>query len=292
MKKYTQKIKKFRDSKNGAVGIVVTILLIGLFVTVMTMVQTVYVPMWMAQKEAEHMEEIAQQFSMLKYAIDTQLVTEKDIPISTSIKLGSKEMPFLPSSRSFGSLDILSDEFILTVGSDTNTYSYYSFGIIKYSSKNAYFLDQSYIFEGGAVIMDQNTGNVMAILPSFSVELVPYENYNINISFKVVNISSIEEKSSVSGYGIYPIKTEFSRSLEPVLITNVNNLSITTKYINAWEIFFNRTFTQAYDLEYGTHFTISKNSDGLKIEFPLPDYKPNIFITIYNINAQVGPGWI
>jgi hypothetical protein len=227
---------------------------------------------------------------MLKYAIDTQLINENDIPISTSIKLGSKEMPFLPSSRSFGSLDILSDEFILTIGSDTNTYSDYSFGIIKYSSRNAYFLDQSYIFEGGAVIMDQNTGNVMAIRPSFSVNLDPITN-DINISFQIANISSAEDKTSVSGYGIYPIKTEFSSTLTPIIITNVNNLTITTKYTNAWEIFLNRTFSQSYDLEYGTHFTISENSDGLKIEF-LPGFKLNIFITIYNINAQVGPGWI
>ena len=295
MKKYTQNIKKFRDSNNGAVGIVVTILLIGLFITVMTIVQTVYVPMWMAQKEAEHMEDIAQQFSMLKYAIDTQLINENDIPISTSIKLGSKEMPFLPSSRSFGSLDVLSDEFILTIGSEMDTYSDFSVGIIKYSSRNAYFLDQSYIFEGGAVIMDQNMGNVMAILPSFSVYLNPETN-DINISFNVVNVSSIEDKISVSGYGIYPIKTEFSSTMQPDLITNVNNLTITTKYTNAWEIFFNRTLSQTYDFEYGTHYLISENSDGLKIEF-LDDYdgfvkKPNLFITIYNINAQVGPGWI
>jgi hypothetical protein len=288
MKKYTKKIKKFRDSNEGAVGIVVTILLIGLFVTVMTMVQTVYVPMWMAQKEAEHMENIAQQFSMLKYAIDTQLITEKDIPISTSIELGSKEMPFLSSCRSFGSLDILPDEFILSVCSDTNTYSNYSFGIIKYSSKNAYFLDQSYICEGGAIIMDQNMGNVMAILPSFSVKLDNLTN-EINISFEIVNGLSVEERTSICGYGIYPIKTEFSSALPPVIIKDVNSLTIATKYTNAWEIFFNQTFTQTSDFKYGTHFSISENSNGLKIEFPT-DFKPNIFITIFNINAQVGSG--
>jgi hypothetical protein len=292
MKKNIEKIKKLRDSNEGVVGIVVAVLIIGLFVIIITTIQTIYVPNWMEQKEAEHMEEIANQFSMLKYAIDTQLTTEKAIPISTSIKLGSKEMPFFLSSRSFGSLDILSDQFILSICSDTNTYSY-SFGTIKYSSKNSYFLDQSYIYEGGAVIMDQYKGNVMAINPSFSVELDPY-TYDINISLNIANISRVKEKISVSGYGTYPLRTEFSNSSSPVIITGVNNLTINTKYANAWEIFFNRTLTESEELEYGTHFSISKNSNGLTIDFFAGSVwdKPNVIIKVYNINAQVCPGWI
>jgi len=292
MKKNIRMIKKLRDSNEGMVGIVVAVLIIGLFVTIITSIQTIYVPIWMEQKEAEHMEDIANQFSMLKYAIDTQLITEKAIPISTSIKLGSKEMPFFSSSRSFGSLDILSDQFSLSVCSDTNTYSY-SFGTIKYSSKNSYFLDQSYIYEGGAIIMDQIKGNIMAICPSFSVELDPY-TYEINISCNIANISRVKEKTSVSGYGTYPLKTEFSNSLPPVIITGVNNLTINTKYPNAWENFFNRTITESEDLEYGIHFSISKNSNSLKVDFFAGNVwdKPNLIISLYNINAQVGPGWV
>ena len=275
MKKNIRMIKKLRNSNEGVVGIIVAVLIIGLIILIIATIQTIYVPIWMEQKEAEHMEDIANQFSMLKYAVDTQLITEKTIPISTSIKLGSQEMPFFMSSRSFGSLDILSDQFSLSVCCDSNTYSY-SFGTIKYSSKNSYFLDQSYIYEGGAIIMDQIKGNVMAICPSFSVELDPY-TYEINISCDIANISSVKEKTSVSGFGTYPLKTEFSNSSQPVILTGVNNITINTKYPNAWENFLNRTITESEDLEYGTHFTISENSDGLKIEF-----FENRFILYYN----------
>ena len=287
-------IRKLQDSNEGVVGIVVAVLIIGLFVIIITTIQTVYVPLWMEQKEAEHMEDIANQFSMLKYAIDTQLVTEKPIPISTSIKLGSKEMPFFSSSRSFGNLDILSDQFILSINSGSSVYSNYTFGTIKYSSRNSYFLDQSYIYEGGAVIMEQNKGSIMAISPSFSVQLDPsLTPFNINISLNITNITRVKEKISVSGYWIYPIKTEYSSSLPPVLKNGVNYIVINTTYPNAWEIFFNRTLTES-DLEYGTHFSISKNSDGLRIVFLTGAEwnKPNLKIKIYNISAQVGPGWI
>jgi len=292
MKKNIRTIKKLRDSNEGVVGIVVAVLIIGLFVTIITTIQTIYVPIWMEQKEAEHMEDVANQFSMLKYAIDTQLITEKPIPISTSIKLGSKEMPFFLSSRSFGNLDILEDQFILSVNSGAGT-STYSFGTIKYSSRNSYFLDQSFIYEGGAVIMDQYKGNIMAISPSFSVELDPY-TYEINMSFNIANISRVKEKISVSGYGTYPIRTEFSNSFPPVTINGVNYISVNTKYPNAWEIFFNHTLTESEDLEYGTHFSISGNSNGLKIDFFSGSVwdKPNLIIKIFDISTQVGPGWI
>ena len=293
MKKNIRTIKKLRESNEGVVGIVVAVLIIGLFITIITTIQTIYVPLWMEQKEAEHMEEIANQFSMLKYAIDTQLITEKALPISTSIKLGSKEMPFFLSSRSFGSLDILSDQFIITVNSGAGTFTNYSLGTIKYSSKNAYFLDQSYVYECGAIIMDQYKGNIMVIYPSFSVELDPY-TYEINISFNIANISRVKEKTAVSGYGTYPIKTEFSNSFPPVTITGVNYLAIDTKYPNAWEIFFNRTLTESGDLEYGTHFSISENSNGLRVNFFEGGYwdKPNFIIRVFDISAQVGPGWV
>ena len=133
----------------------------------------------------------------------------------------------------------------------------------------------------------------MTICPSFSVELDPY-TYEINISCDITNISRVKEKTSVSGYGTYPLKTEFSNSLQPVLITGVNSITINTKYINAWENFFNRTITESEDLEYGTHFSISRNSNGLKIDFYSGNVwdKPDLILRIYNIDAQVGPGWI
>ena len=63
--------KNFKDSQYGAAGIIVAILLIGLFFCVLAFVQSTYVPQWMEQKEAENMEEGANKFSQLKFAIDT-----------------------------------------------------------------------------------------------------------------------------------------------------------------------------------------------------------------------------
>ena len=100
--------RKLKNSDEGVVGIVVAVLLIGLLFSVVSLVQTVYVPKWMEQKESEHMDEVAVQFSQLKYAIDTHSATEQiNNPISAAITLGSRELPYLMSTRAFGHLEIL-----------------------------------------------------------------------------------------------------------------------------------------------------------------------------------------
>ena len=71
------KLRSLKDQDHGVVGIVVAFLITGLIVIVISIVQTVYVPKWMEQAEADHMEIVADQFSQLKFAIDTQSAIRK-----------------------------------------------------------------------------------------------------------------------------------------------------------------------------------------------------------------------
>jgi len=126
-------MKKMKNSDDAVVGIVATFLIVGLIVTVISMIQAVYIPKWMEQTEADHMEVVADQFSQLKFAIDIQSANKKpDIPMSTSITLGNKVLPFLTSSRAYGSLDILSDECVVKITNDSESVLY-PLGVIKYS---------------------------------------------------------------------------------------------------------------------------------------------------------------
>jgi len=279
-------MKKMKNSDDAVVGIVATFLIIGLIVTIISMIQTVYVPEWMEQTEADHMEVVADQFSQLKFAIDIQsAIKEPDTPISTSITLGNKELPFLASSRAYGSLDILSDECMVAINSSTVTKSY-PLGIIKYSSANAYFLNQAYICEAGAVILSQSQGNTMSIKPAFSV----YEyGADININFTILNISTIGEKRSIGGYGTYPIQTEFSE-VDSTNFTDVKNITIDTNYQNAWQKFINNTLINS-GLSYGTNFSTSVDDDSMLLEFD-SSITVNLKLKHVKINAQIAPGWI
>ena len=283
-------MKKMKNSDDAVVGIVATFLIVGLIVTVISMIQAVYVPEWMEQTEADHMEVVADQFSQLKFAIDTQsAIKEPDTPISTSITLGNKELPFLTSSRAYGSLDILSDECMVTINDSNVTKSKsYPLGVIKYSSANAYFLNQAYICEAGAVILSQSQGNTMSIKPAFSVSY----GVDINISFTIINISTIGEKRSIGGYGTYPIQTEFSDN-DTTVFPDVKNITIDTNYQNAWQKFINNTLINSglNHHSYGADFSISVDDDSMILKFN-NSITVNLKLKHVTINAQIAPGWI
>jgi len=279
-------MRKINKMDDAVVGIIATFLITGLIVIVISLIQTVYMPKWMEQTEADHMKVVSDQFSQLKFAIDTQSALQQpNIPISTSITLGNKEMPFLMSSRSYGSLEISPDEFIVTITNTTNS-SENQLGIIKYSSVNSYFLNQDYIYEAGALILSQSEGDTMSIRPAFSV-------YNgggeIDISFTLINITTIGEKQSISGYGNYPIQTEYSDHYPPIesTINNVENLAITTSYPNSWYKFIKNTLINAgldEDL-----FEISIGDDNVFVEFK--DIT-NIKLNEIKISTKISPGRI
>ena len=268
-------------------SVVVSILILGLFVTMIATIQTVYVPKWMSQKEAEHMDEVSSQFADLKYAIDIQSALEQTTPIATPITLGSRELPYFMSSRAFGSLSILSTAGNVTITNDTASFSY-KFGTIKYSSKNVYYINKKYIYETGAVVLNQSQGDIMSIKPPFTV------NYSTtaNILFNVINISGVGSKSSISGYSTFPIQTEFSSSSSTV-INNVKNITISTTCRNAWKSFLNTTLKESglNSDGYGANFTITTDSNSVTVSFT-DETTVNLTRKIIIIKTQIAHGWV
>jgi hypothetical protein len=290
-------IKNFKNSNDAVVGVVVAILLIGLIVCVVSIIQTQYIPKWMEQTEAEHMDEVADQFAQMKSAIDTQGVIGSNQPtqhtsistISTGITLGSREFPFLMSTRAFGSLNILPDtSFIVVITDHNGRTSINKSATIQYSSSNAYFLDQSYIYEAGAVILSQDDGDIILTKPTFSV----IRENTANISFTIINISKVGEKGSINGYGTYPIQTEYS-SNESSIINNVATITIYTKYPNAWSLFINGTLING-GLEYGNDYTMdsSINEGKVIVTFTNPSLPVNLNLQVIKIATQIAPGWV
>ncbi len=271
-------MRKIKNSDEAVVSIVVAVLFIGLAVAIASMIQTVYVPQWLEQREAEHMHIVSNQFTQLKYALDIHSVVEQKNAISTYITLGTTDLPIFGSGRTFGSLEILSDTCTVAVANGTDSLSF-SLGTIKYSSGNSYFVDQSYIYEAGALILSQSTASILNGKPFLSVS-----NYT-NLSFTIINISGMDGKRFASGYGTYSLYTEFSNS-DTYMVNNVKSINITTNYQNAWRIFFDSA-TLRYS---GLTYVIKDTDDGLTVEFS--GSLGNLFLKVIEISAQVAPGWI
>lgn len=282
------KLRKINCSDYGVVGIVVAVLLIGLLVSVVSLIQYSYVPKWMEEKEAEHMDTVLNQFSQLKFAIDSQSASnQKNTPIATSITLGSKELPYLMSMRSYGRLEIISNDCHITINSSSNNKTI-PVGIIKYTSANAYYIPeekQAYVYEAGSIITSQTKGNSISIKPSFK----PVKNDN-KINFSVVDITGAGEKISYGGYDTIPIQTELNTSHLFDPFNETKKISIDTSYPVAWSVFLNSSL-KAGEYNYGDDYTIASTDDNVTIEFianPLPDVELNLI----DILGQIGPGWV
>jgi hypothetical protein len=273
--------KNLRSNDEAVVGIIVTVLLIGLFLAVMVMLNTVYVPQWLEESEASHMEDISNQFAQLKYALDIQSIVNDSTAVSTSITLGIKELPFFDTGRTFDTLEIV-DDGVEVVFTGTFGIETYTSDIIQYTSSNSYFVDQSYIYEAGALIISQDDGSVLFGKPSIIVK-----NYAENISFVFINVQGINGKTEISGYGKYPIYTECVVPTNDYdLLEGIENITIKTNHPHAWEIAMQNSFRYS-----GMNYTITKDANHVYVSFTyetIPNY--NIYLKEVDINSQIAFG--
>src|SRR4030042_4984279 len=103
------KNRRFIKEKHAVAGVIEALLLVGLVAVILSVVQLVYIPQVMNQREADHMDEVANQFSFLKAIVDLQSMTQKDIPISSPITLGGRELPYFISFKAEGEVNIIDD---------------------------------------------------------------------------------------------------------------------------------------------------------------------------------------
>ena len=416
-----------KKSDNAQVGVIVAILLAALLAIILVIIQVEYVPQWMNDKEAGHMETVRNQFAVLKSNIDTLCIAGQSTPMSSPIKLGSERISYFASSRSFGSLNILSSEnsnfniqitspdgkieetfsnssvtngtienvtqisyfelvinllgnqefqvfvrdgeselgnmtvslnsyynITLTVNkvdeaepifnqsiatgisggnyrinllnpdyklyriigsnnpynvtssipftlqlnasgggtyeiegkrfNDTSFPKTYSVGTIKYSANNAYFPDQSYLYESGAVMINQSVGSAMVFPPSFSSPSSPIQRANISLS--IINVTSGGGKDSASGYGTYSVKTDFGCISQIHLRGTYVNFTINTDYPEAWFRYLNKSFNISHGY---IDINVSRTSNSVKMyAHAIRDQVPvDLRLTIVEISARI-----
>ena len=288
MKKHRRHLRTLHTSNDGVAGVVVALLLVGLIFSALALIQTVYVPQWMKEKEAEHMDMVANQFSQFKFSIDTlSILKTENTALSTPITLGSKELPFLVSSKAYGSIEIIPDEFKINITNDKGENTSYTLGALKYTSDNAYYLEQIYIYEAGGVILNQNSGEIVFIQPSIFITSTN------DLSFSLVKIIPTGEKTSASGYGTYPVQMKFLKE-ETLNIYDIEKITIYNSHLKAWYSYFDNLLKNYNKFDSIQH---TPSGDGIIIKFsPDPsdptDDLPNLELHITEINLQISPGWI
>lgn len=242
----------FINNNFALAGVIEALLLIALVAIIMSTIQIFYIPEIMEQKEADHMDVVENQFSQLKSVIEIQSMmgvmgSEESIaytPISSPLTLGSIRLPYFVSISSSGQLDII-DKYVSDIGEiemDPNDMpNEFLTGVpltsIKYHAYNYYFIPQTYILEGGGIILQQNYNETMIVAPALTVENHSQDGY-IKMIFNLPLYIGSPGRNNTGGFKNCFIRTKYLTNYSSIetLDDDVDNdyLYIYSNYLDAW----------------------------------------------------------
>lgn len=281
------KNKNFIRGNHAVAGVIEALLLVALVAIILSTIQLVYIPQVMSEREADHMDEVSNQFSFLKSVIDLQGMTKEDVPIASPITLGSRELPYFVTARAFGELSIIKDVDLYNINVDYGALII-PLTSIKYTAYNSYYLDGAdliYVLEGGAIILKQPNGEAMRVEPAFTVTVEDGTNVVVNIYYDIPIITGRPGKNSTSGYTNCYIRTNYSSSdANQLSFTGISSINISTDYPNAWNSLLNNSL--------GDNVNIDKGSNYVEITKKEPGDQINLYYTRIYLYAQISPGWI
>ncbi|MBS3748768.1 MAG: hypothetical protein KGY67_03610 [Candidatus Thermoplasmatota archaeon] len=286
----------FHSNKSAVAGVIEALLLVALVATVISTIQLVYIPEIMEQKEAEHMDEVENQFSHLKSVIDLQSQAEETGPISTAITLGSRELPYFVTARAFGRLhhipNLLSNNNI-SISNESGRIELFNLSSIEYQSVNAYYLNQHFILEAGGVILKQDDGGeAMKIHPPVYFEKTEDNGNTINLNWTIYNFTVLGNKSVAEGYKSSYIRTQVNPQKNDMRVyEDVTHVNISTAYFEAWNRSLNWLKDQ-YKFNNNITITIQKVDDRNLISISPIDVNFTVNIKVVDISIQIGIGTI
>src|SRR6266581_1739025 len=285
-------IRELRSDERGVASTVGTIMALLVFLTFLSLIVNQYVPVWMKDSEAAHMNTALGNFGSLKGAIDLQLLAAQAarnagafyIPTTASagIGLGVDGVPIfaaptigvLQSSPDSGPFTVRFDYLIRGVSTPVREQSN---GTVDLDVANRYYVPQRVAYENGAVIRYQGDGQVVRAQPTFAVIKT---NNSLDISFGLV---SLYGTGAIAGTSVEIVNTQvfaFDRQDYSGFASNaVIWINHTSRYGLAWYAFLNQTLSGA--LKLGGTFT----STPLDVSFTA---KIGL-LTVYKISASLNP---
>ena len=285
--------KKIRIHSEAVAGVIEALLMVALVSVVISMIQLIYIPQIMEQKEAEHMDQVSNQISTLKSMIDLQGMTRSSAPISSMVTLGSRDLPYFITAKAYGELSVNENSsYKVTMNPPPGSLPSGSTPLtsIKYAAENSYFIDQSYILEGGGLIVQQPDGSpVMRADPS----IVAQNNTNtITINFNLTHAVAIPGKNDTYGEGNCFIRTNYSSNKNHVdNIPAGGYIRIYTAYPNAWnESLY--SIMGSYAVHGYIHITSVSAHPTSYIEITPGTKSIVLQLNVIDIYVQVGQGWI
>ncbi len=245
-------IRRLRRDEHGVASTVGTIMALLVFLTFLSLIVNQYVPVWMKDSEAAHMNSALGQFGSLKGAIDLQVLSAQmaqnagspflPTTTSTAVTLGVDGFPIF-SSPTLGTLSSFPDQgwwnvsFSYKIGTTIVPVWQNASGLIDLNVGNRYYIPEHIVYEDGAVIRAQSDGQIIRAPNNF---LVTKTGNNVTLGFNLVNLYNI---GGVTGTTTEVVNTKvFGVNLQTYTgLTSGLTILHTSPYGFGWYTFFNST---------------------------------------------------
>jgi hypothetical protein len=261
-------VKDFLSSEQAISAAVSAVLLFGIVVSVITLVYVQYIPEWKTSAEQSHMDDVFYDMSGMKNELDIlsgYARTDPSISLSVSvpIKMGGASLPIFSPEKSSGRLTVNEDNFGINIVGTTPGIDYNSdslllnLGTVSYKSDNNYFVNQKYAYEGGSLILAQNSYSLMRLGPQMDIRRTD-NSTNITVEFNIIDLNGPRKAISSNSIEEVNFRTNGSDSLywDGVMFTDMT-MTIQTLYPSSWKSYFE---TLAADAGLGdTEYSVSSN---------------------------------
>lgn len=264
------------DRQLAVASTVGTIMSLLVFLAFLSLFTTQYIPVWMTENEAQHGDEVLTQMACIRSATDLLILSgDRDTSSFCAIKMGANGVPVFAAPTA-GIITLSSrepsvpatdqeraDANIVEVNYNDSTTGVpragQSAGRLELYMPNRYFVQQTYAFENGGIVLNQTDGEWMRVGPHLRAERTG--NTLVNMSFRIMSfVGKTESQVGVNAIGI---KLRLMNVIDPedhfygatgcptdptVAISNrTTTIIIYSNYVKAWQRWWDSTL-QDYGL--------------------------------------------
>ncbi|APH39070.1 DUF7289 family protein [Methanohalophilus halophilus] len=290
-------VKQLFESESAVSTVVSFVLLLGLFVTVLAVFNAHYIPEWKADAEKAHMDDVYDDISQLKARADmlslaSSIDENSTVSLSIPIKMGGGDIPIVGPTKSSGIISVNDGIYNMDITGINSTGSFislgsYDLGTIGYASNNGYYVDQSFAYENGAVIVSQRERSLMKLDPSISIK---NQSGTLLVDLTLMEIAG--DRVVITSNGIEEVKLtgdDWVEEFTPTKNESLTNLTISmnTSYPSAWAKYLNDSAKNA-DLAYSGDYNVDQGDDYVIFDLNPSGSRIDFYLHKATVDAKVG----
>ena len=243
--------ERWRRDRGAIAGSVTAVLFVIIITTMLAGVALYYVPAWSKDAESEHMNKVANQFETMSDGVNDQIAQGAGSPsLYSHVALTSGvTTSFLgmqgEATKGTLALDTTNTSVFELYNSDNASDIYaLSKGMVYFQSHNAYYLDQEYSYEQGAVLVRQ--GTCSTVIEGSPPEL--HRDPQGNLTLTVYLYTLYGDMAAITGTGSAGIETSVQHTeLTTMPFPGYQNITLnaTTKHGNGWAWWMNDSLRKA-----------------------------------------------